>query len=242
MANQKSKIKFDGITYATMYSLLKKILSDKSKHKIFQFFIKILSKKLNDVENRIPKYTLSEKHIKNLKAIENRQQLLKLLPKNGTVAELGVNKGDFSKEILDNCTPSKFHLIDVWNTSRYYPGLKFEIEKRFEKEFEQKQLEINYGLSTDVASNFDDEYFDWIYIDTDHSYTTTKSELELYAPKIKKGGIISGHDYIMGNWKGLIRYGVIEAVYEFCAKNDWEIIYLTMDLNEYPSFAIRKIQ
>ncbi len=203
--------------------------------------IKLIKNKLADIENNIPKYALEEKHIKSLKSITNRAKLLDLMPKGGKVAELGVNKGDFSAKILENCKPETFHLIDVWNTKRYHKGLKLEIEERFKPELANGQVKINFGLSTDVVTDFKDNYFDWIYIDTEHSYKVTRAELELYAPKIKEGGIIAGHDYVMGNWKGLIRYGVIEAVHEFCFKNNWEIIYLTMDLNEFPSFAIKKI-
>ncbi len=224
-----------------MYGLLKKILSDKSKHKLFQLFIKIIKRKLVDVENNIPKYKLEEKHFKNLKALKNREVLLDLLPKSGITAELGVNKGDFSEKIIAINQPQKLHLIDIWNTKRYHQGLKLEIENKFEKEIASDKIKINYGLSTDVVSQFENGYFDWIYIDTEHSYKCTIAELELYASKIKPGGFIAGHDYMMGNWAGLTRYGVIEAVYEFCNKNDWEIVYLTMDLEEYQSFAIRKI-
>ena len=95
-----------------MYSLLKKLLSDKSKHKLFQFFVKIIRKKLVDIESRMPKHTLQQKHIDNLKALENRIKLLEMLPKNGVVAELGVNKGEFSKQILDITQPKKLHLVD----------------------------------------------------------------------------------------------------------------------------------
>ena len=102
-------------------------------------------------------------------------------------------------------------------------------------------VEINLGLSTAVVTDFPNGYFDWIYIDTDHGYTVTHEELEAYREKIKPGGIIAGHDYIIGNWDGVVRYGVIEAVHEFCVKYDWEIIYLTAELNNNPSFAIRKI-
>ena len=33
------------------------------------------------------------------------------------------------------------------------------------------------GLSTELVHEFQDEYFDWIYIDTDHSFNVTKQEL-----------------------------------------------------------------
>ena len=109
------------------------------------------------------------------------------------------------------------------------------------KEIKENKVEINRGLSTQVVDQFANGYFDWIYIDTTHSYETIIEELELYRSKVKENGIIAGHDYIVGNWDGLVRYGVIEAVYEFCVKYNWEILYLTNELNIKPSFAIRKI-
>ncbi len=224
-----------------MYSILKKYLSDDLKNSLWHTVTKIIKKKLADVESRIPKYSLEQKHIANLKCITNRIQLLTLMPKNGVAAEIGVNKGDFTKLILETSQPKKLHLIDIWNTKRYHEGLKLDIQNRFRSNIEKGNVVINHGLSLDVVNDFENDYFDWIYIDTVHSYETTIAELNIYSNKVKSNGIIAGHDFTMGNWVNLIRYGVIEAVYEFCNKNNWEIVYITMDLEEYPSFAIRRI-
>jgi hypothetical protein len=40
---------------------------------------------------------------------------------------------------------------------------------------------------------------------------------------MKNNGIICGHDYLMGDLVEMNKYGVIEAVSEFCNKNHWEI-------------------
>ena len=37
--------------------------------------------------------------------------------------------------------------------------------------------------------------FDFLYIDGNHRYEAVKSDLINYYPRVKKGGIISGHDY-----------------------------------------------
>lgn len=188
-----------------------------------------------------PKYELTSKHLANLRVVENRRKLLTLLPPNGTAAEIGVNKGDFSEDILRMSSPSKLHLIDVWSSERYHKGLENIVRGKFAEEIKKGTVEINVGLSVEISDKFDDEYFDWIYIDTNHSYLTTKNELELYSKKMKPNGIIAGHDFIVGNWKKSIRYGVIEAVHEFCVKNEWELLFLTVELAIPPSFAIRKI-
>ncbi|MFY0625978.1 MAG: class I SAM-dependent methyltransferase [Reichenbachiella sp.] len=193
------------------------------------------------VDQAIPKYELEARHIANVKALLNRQELLNVLPKNGIIAELGVNRGEFSQQILDTCSPKKLHLVDVWETKRYNQGLRLSVEKKFTEQIESGQIELNLGLSTEVVDQFENQYFDWIYIDTNHLYDNTIAELKKYDSKMKPGGIIAGHDYVIGNWNGMVRYGVIEAVYEFCSTENWEIIYLTMENKENQSFAIRKI-
>lgn len=200
-----------------------------------------LKKYWESVDRQIPKARLEEKHISNLQPLVNRQALLSKMPKNAVVAELGVDQGDFSKLILEICQPAHFHLVDFWGSERYNQAKRQRVETMFQNEMANGKMEINLGLSTTVVNQFPDACFDWIYIDTDHSYQTTRDELEAYRPKMKKGGIIAGHDYIIGNWNGSVRYGVVEAVAEFCVKYDWEIIHITMETGDYPSFAIREI-
>jgi len=192
-------------------------------------------------DKQIPKVVLEHKNVENCQLLLNRNQMLDKIKKNSVVAEIGVDEGKFSQLIYKKVKPAKFHLIDMWGTDRFHDG-KFEaVKSYFEKNIEQETVEIHKKMSTTAAQDFKDGYFDWIYIDTDHSYETTRDELNLFAPKMKPGGIIAGHDYKMGNWISMYRYGVIEAVHEFCVNHDWEIIYLTAEPTESQSFAIRKI-
>jgi len=191
--------------------------------------------------DEMPVPELTYYHVRNGKLLANREQLLELLPPNGVAAELGVDHGDFSRKILDINIPDKLHLVDVWQSERYPEKLFHEVNQKFKDEIDKGTVVINRGLSTEVVNQFADEYFDWIYIDTAHSYKVTKDELEFFLPKMKKGGIIAGHDFIVGEIDVPWKYGVIEAVYEFCKKHHWEIIYLTMERRISPSFAIREI-
>jgi predicted O-methyltransferase YrrM len=188
----------------------------------------------------IPVVELEQRHIGNLKIVPDRAAFLHELPKGGTVAEMGVASGDLSAMILRTNAPDTLHLVDFWGSDRYAPG-RAKVEDRFSEEIKSGKVVIDLGLSTDVLPRFPDGSFDWIYIDTDHGYTVTAAELEIARTKVKTGGIISGHDYITGNWDGGVRYGVVEAVHEFCVKHDWELILLTHETDRHLSYAIRKI-
>ncbi len=63
--------------------------------------------------------------------------------------------------------------------------------------------------SHDAYKLFEDESIDFLFIDAHHTYEDVKKELELWYPKVKTGGIISGHDYI---WIGAV---IKKAVDEF---------------------------
>ena len=194
-------------------------------------------------ERNIPKLELSQKHLQNAKLLPHREELLAMLPKDKVCAEIGVNRGDFSAQVLALASPAKLHLIDAWgDPKRYHDGLQLEVGERFREEIARQRVVINRGLSTEVLPTFPDGYFDWVYLDTVHSYSVTAAELALLQHKVKNDGIIAGHDYSMGNWVGGVRYGVIEAVHELCVQADWEILYLTLETHLARSFAIRRRQ
>jgi hypothetical protein len=49
--------------------------------------------------------------------------------------------------------------------------------------------------SKEAHKQFENESLDFVFIDGDHSYLGCKSDLKNWFPKIKKNGIIAGHDY-----------------------------------------------
>ena len=200
-----------------------------------------LRETLSSGNEAMPYVLLEERHMANLKVVTNRNALLSNLPKDGIAAEIGVNRGDFSRRILTYAQPKELHLIDLWNSERYHAGLMSVVTNKFEDELSSGRILIRRGYSTDVLRQFEDGFFDWVYVDTDHSYETTAKELELCRDKVKKGGIIAGHDYITGDWKLRYRYGVVEAVNEFCHKYNWEMVYITHETHRHVSYAIREI-
>lgn len=54
---------------------------------------------------------------------------------------------------------------------------------------------IHCGTSAEVLTTFPDGYYDWIYIDGDHSEAAVRADLELAWRKVRAGGIIAGDDY-----------------------------------------------
>lgn len=50
-------------------------------------------------------------------------------------------------------------------------------------------------LSMDAVNDFENESLDAVYIDGNHRYDSVCNDIIKWLPKIKNGGIISGHDY-----------------------------------------------
>lgn len=218
--------------------LLKKLFLMKI---IFNFILKRIKIKRQAEIDSMPKHAIKKKNILNGSILANREHLLEVLPKNGIIAEIGVDNGFFTEQIINIAKPKKLYLIDSWSSKRYGQN-KFEfVKNKFSQEIKNKKIEILRSNSIDTAELFQNNYFDWIYIDTDHSYSTTVQELNAYENKIKDNGFICGHDYVMGNWSKSNKYGVIESVAEFTCKKNWKLVYWTSDFTENNSFAIQRI-
>ena len=208
---------------------------------VFHFAKPLIKYRADLIEQGIPKYQLEKKHVQNCRMLPTRKELIKIISSDGIGSELGVDNGNFTEIILNENNPKKLHLVDNWGSKRYNTDLKKSVEAKFANEISNGTVVLNWGLSTDVVNNFPNEYFDWIYIDTDHTYEVTYQELLMYESKMKPDGIIAGHDYVRRNLAGTMRNGVIEAVAQFCVERNWELIYITSDSVGCPSFAIKKI-
>ena len=133
--------------------------------------------------------------------------LLRLLNLNSQGAEVGVWKGDFSAHILAKSKLRVLYSIDPW--IHFSANVYLDITNVSQIEFENVYLEAKRKLakfgkrskivkmkSEDASLIFQDNSLDFIYIDANHSYNECRRDLDFYYPKLKKGGIFAGDDYL----------------------------------------------
>lgn len=56
--------------------------------------------------------------------------------------------------------------------------------------------------SVPASDMFADESLFFVFLDGDHKYEAVKADIKAWLPKIKKGGVLAGHDYCNG-WIGV---------------------------------------
>jgi SAM-dependent methyltransferase len=161
---------------------------------------------------------------------EVREFIVRRMPRNGAVAEIGVDLGDFSEKILALNRPRELHLIDPWTVeSGEYRQREVALEsarkldsvarfafvrERFSSDIAGGSVILHRANSEVAGAEFPDEFFDWVYIDGNHSYEFVRQDLELYFRKLKPGGYIVCDDY---HHAGFWNDGVTRAVDEFMA-------------------------
>ncbi|MDY7013905.1 MAG: class I SAM-dependent methyltransferase [Cyanobacteriota bacterium] len=178
---------------------------------------------------------LQEQHIRNCRLIENRYKMLERMPQNGICAEIGIMHCEFSERILEIAKPKKLHLVDI------DPNAANTARRKFAREIESGQVEVHLGNSPDIIKSWPARYLDWIYIDGDHSYSGAKRDLEAAHQKLKPQGVMAINDYIYFSPSDFSKYGVVEAVNEFCLKYDYELILLALQERTYNDVVLRRI-
>jgi lipopolysaccharide biosynthesis glycosyltransferase len=157
------------------------------------------------------------------------------------ILEIGVFKGEFLHYLEKNCNWGSIDAVDLFegttcsgdadgNNLVYYDVGKSYLEL-LEKYKEMPNIKIYKSNSIHFLQNQDDNTYDIIYIDGDHSYNGVKQDLMNAFRKIKKGGYIMGHDYEMNMKKAKNKYdfGVKQAVDEFCITYNQTIISKALD-------------
>lgn len=144
-------------------------------------------------------------------------------------AEIGVFAADLSERLLNKGL--ELILVDSWesgtyrNTRDFHSRLSKEEQEGFYEmtkervKFANGRARIIRKRSVDAAKFIEDGSLDFVFIDADHSYEGCRDDIEAWAPKVKKGGWISGHDYD----NPVTDDGVKQAVSEFAKGKSVEL-------------------
>ncbi len=149
-----------------------------------------------------------------------RMDWIETLLKGSVGAEIGVSKGRFSRMLLQVVKPRLLWLIDCYETQ---PDVPYNLSDewylsrlrvalcRLRMDFADGVVRLLCAYSSEAAPLVHDDSLDWVYIDAGHTEEEALMDLQLWYPKVKSGGIVSGHDY----QNGVKDVGVVEAVAEF---------------------------
>jgi len=124
--------------------------------------------------------------------------------------EVGVELGRFARCLARKVPDLKLYGIDPWVTyddqfTRHDPE---EFYKKCVEDCAPYNIELIRKFSMDAVKDFEDESLDFVYIDGNHDFAHVTEDLNAWSKKVKKGGIISGHDYMfepmMGSHAGYV--------------------------------------
>jgi len=120
--------------------------------------------------------------------------------------ELGVQNGHYSEVMLKAWKNNKeYHLVDLWAPLDNYADVanvdQDEQNHRFLGTMERVspwkgKVQVCRNFTTYCVTQYQDDYFDFVYVDARHDYKGVHVDLVDWWPKLKVGGIMAGHDYV----------------------------------------------
>lgn len=140
-----------------------------------------------------------------------RAILAELPPGFCRVVEVGVHRGALSAALLEARSDLMLYMVDSWTPTPVYRGDRRADRAAVEKVIERYLMRVIVVAadSLKAATLLSDHTFDLVFIDADHSYEAVRADILAWRPKVKRGGVLGGHDYRSDEG-----YGVIQAVNE----------------------------
>jgi hypothetical protein len=167
------------------------------------------------------------------------------LPQKGHAVEIGTWKGQSSAflavEIINSGKDIKLDCIDNFTGSVIEPGQMFDADNKAGRLLDvfkdnMRPVAGHYmAIQSDSAAAadlYEDESLDFVFIDASHDYESFKKDLFAWFPKVKIGGMISGHDFADA-YQGIVKavrdhlanekVGVTPSTCWFCTKTNKEL-------------------
>ena len=185
---------------------------------------------------------------------------LNLLPKNAVGVELGVCRGENASDILVASNPKKLYLVDTWDNKHalgwdgdpvqhmvnqsyrnHFKSIGCNYQNHvcslFSKQIEEGTVEVIKNDASAFLHTVEDNFFDWVFIDTSHHYEETFQTLSNAIEKTKIGGIIGMHDFFVC----LNEWDVITPVMHFIYERKIKLVAMCGE-RQSPSVFLQKTE
>lgn len=124
-----------------------------------------------------------------------KSYLYYMAQRSSKILEIGTGAGGgtllMSRGVQDSGKPGEVHSIGYEPVDKDY---RVNLNRISAHPDLKARITLYYGKSQDLVEKFQNEYFDFIYVDGDHSYEGVKADIKNYWPKLKKGGVMAFHD------------------------------------------------
>lgn len=158
-------------------------------------------------------------------------QWIRRLDRRIVGAEVGVARGNTSEALLAEFPELSLWMVDPWSPfegeSQFDKSSQAEFDSAMEAamlwtEFARHRRYVVRQASPGAAERFSDSSLDFVFIDGNHLYENVVADIAAWWPKVKRGGLLIGHDYaVYGDADG--KWGVKRAVDEFVSAIDREL-------------------
>lgn len=124
--------------------------------------------------------------------------------------EVGTYKGKsilyLAEGLKEKSVEVELYGVDTLLGSEEHKDAKNEILTKYFDNIEPLRDQITTIVTTSLQASklFENESLDFVFIDASHDYENVKADILAWMPKVKKGGILSGHDYNK-HWPGVIQ-------------------------------------
>lgn len=154
----------------------------------------------------------------------------------GRAAEVGVLRGEFSKHILETWKGQMLYMVDPWlhQSDSVYVDLN-NAEQDVQDghmatalrnvQAHAGRFQLLRDFSVNASRLLVDDDLDWVYLDADHSYSAVAEDLRAWWPKVRPGGVLAGHDFVLdGFYPRAGTFGVMRAVLEFAMEHGRQVV------------------
>ena len=142
-----------------------------------------------------------------------RDPIFDMIPSGAENAvEIGTLQGWFAYRLLGQCPAIHLTCVDPWedDDKLYHSGTHNREcwEINLAKFIAEGRVDAIQARSEEASNQYAGRpLLDFLFIDGDHTAQGVYRDLELWAPVVKPGGLIAGHDWT-GDWGSQVQEGV----------------------------------